>query len=158
MARRVELTVVESGVRAVAELFEDDAPAVCDAMWKALEVPMEARGIHAMWSGREIMLEMPPENQRFDPLEIPVQNATIYPSPGDLCWAYFPPYWERGFARGVFDFAIIYGPETVANCALGPTPVSVWAHITEGLEDFAKECAKVRIEGLKTFLVRRLEV
>lgn len=158
MAKKIELMVVDSGrVKAMAELLEEDAPAVCEAMWKALEVPMETKGIHAMWSGREIMLEMPEENQRFDPTKVPVQNATIYPLPGDLCWAYFPPYWERGFTRGIFDFMIIYGPETVINCAVGPVPVSVWAHITEGLEEFAEECAKIRIEGLKTFRVRRVE-
>jgi hypothetical protein len=157
LGRRISIEVVGSGARAIAELQESDAPKTCTALWAALEGPIETHGIHAMWAGREIMLDIPSENHKFDPTEVPLENATVYPAAGDICWGYFPPYTERGFAEGVWDIAIIYGRETRFYVPLGMYPLNIWACITEGLDGFAEQCARVRTEGLKTFRVARAE-
>lgn len=156
MAQRIVIETVESGVRAVAELQEQDAPKTTAALWSALEQPIEAMGIHAMWAGREVMLDIPKANRVFDPEAIPLENATVYPAPGDLCWGYFPPNTERGFGEGVWDIAIIYGRETRFYVPLGMFPLNIWACITDGLLEFAEQCAKVRTEGLKLFRISRL--
>ena len=157
VTKRISITVVEHEVTAIAELQEKDAPKTTAALWKALEVPIENKGIHAMWAGREIMLEVPEANHRFDPVSVPLENATVYPAAGDICWGYFPPYTERGFGEGVWDVAIIYGRETRFYIPLGMLPLNIWACITENLDEFARACARVRIEGLKTFRIERLE-
>lgn len=156
MTKRISITVVEYGVTAIAELQEKDAPKTTAALWKALEVPLEHKGIHAMWAGREIMVEVPEANHRFDPTSVPLENATVYPAAGDICWGYFPPYTERGFGEGVWDIAIIYGRETRFYIPLGMLPLNIWACITENLDEFARACARVRTEGLKTFRIERL--
>lgn len=156
MPKRIRVSVMESGVHAVAELQVLDAPQTTAALWRALERPIEAKGIHAMWAGREIMIDIPEENRVFDPESVPLENATVYPAPGDICWGYFPPYAERGFADGVWDIAIIYGRETRFYIPLGVYPLNIWACIVDGLPAFADECSKVRTEGLKRFRLERL--
>ena len=159
MAKRIEILSVESGVKAIAELLEEEAPKTCGAMWKCLEVPMETAGIQAMWVGRELMFVMPEENQRVDPTTIPLENSTAHPLPGDVCWIYYPARVERDpfrmfpMDKPLWDFFIIYGPDPI----LGGTGVTVWAHVVEGLEDLAGECRKIREQGTKVFRVSRLE-
>ena len=157
MTKRIELTIIEENISAVAELLEEEAPLTCTALWQALEIPIVHKGIHAMWTGCEIMVEIPSENYRFDPLTVPLENATIYPLPGDLMWAYFPDHVERGFPRAIWDFIIMYGPDSNVNCALGTLPANVWAHITENLPSFASGCRSLLVEGMKTFRICRLE-
>jgi hypothetical protein len=157
MPRRIEILAVESGVRAIAELLEEEAPKTCEAMWKCLASPMETQGIHAMWVGRELMFIMPEESHKVDPAKIPVENSTAHPLPGDVCWTYYPPRTERDpfqvFPPGksLWDFFIIYGPDPILNSA-----VNVWAHIMEGLVGLAAECRRVREQGTKLFRVSRL--
>jgi hypothetical protein len=158
MAKKIEIVAVESGVKAVAELHENAAAQTCELMWKCLETPMETEGIQAMWVGPELMFLMPEENQKGDPTTLPLENATAYPQPGDVLFAYYPPgitqqYYDDFRDKPVWDFFLIFGPDPI----LGGTGVTVWAHITEGLEGFAQECSKVRLEGNKPFRVRRLE-
>ena len=106
MAKRVAIEFVESGVTAIAEVQENDAPKTTTALWASLAQPIETTGIHAMWAGREIVLDVPETNQVFDPEAIPLENATVYPAAGDICWGYFPPCAERGFAHGIWNVAI----------------------------------------------------
>jgi hypothetical protein len=157
LTKRISITVVEPGVTAIAELQENDAPKTTAALWNALESPLVSKGIHAMWAGREVMVEVPPANQTFDPTAIPTENATVYPAAGDICWGYFPPFAERGFGHGVWDIAVIYGRETRFYVPLGMLALNIWACITDNLDEFATACATLRIEGLKTFRFSRLD-
>lgn len=157
MAKKIELRFVESGVRAVATLCEDQAPKTSSAFWAALETPILQKGIHAMWTGHEVMIEIPPENHRFDPTSIPMENATAYPQAGELLWAYFSDHVERGFPRDIWDFIIIYGPDSPISCALGSMPANVWAQITENLDGFAAECMTLIDDGMKLIRVSRIE-
>ena len=157
MTRKIEIVAVESGVRAIAELDEKQAQKTCEFIWACLETPMETEGIQAMWVGPELMFLMPKENQKGDPTKLPAENATAYPLPGDVLFAYYPPgvtrqYYDDFRDKPVWDFFLIYGPDPI----LGGS-VTLWAHIVEGLEDLARECKKIRAEGNKLFRVSRLE-
>ena len=96
MPKQIKLELVGSGVTAVAELQESHAPQTCKALWGALATPLEGKVIHAMYAGREVFMDMPEVNRTFDPTVIPRENATAYPVAGDIAWAYFGPYTERG--------------------------------------------------------------
>jgi hypothetical protein len=157
MAKRIEILAVESGVRAVAELYEKQAPQTCALLWGCLEKPMETEGIQAMWVGRELMLIMPPANQKGDPTNLPEENQTMYPLPGDLVFKYFPAgvtrqYMDNFRDKPVWDFMIMYGKDLIMGGA-----GNVWAHIVEGLDDLARDVRTIREEGTKTYRVRRLE-
>jgi hypothetical protein len=157
MSRRIQLTVLESGVIAVAELYHEDAPQTSAAMWQMLATPYEARTLHGIFEGRKITLETPSGNRNFNPGGIPAENTTAYPVAGDLLWKYFPPRAVRGMPNGLWDVMVIYGPEVILKNPLGIYACNLWAHIIENLDAFIAECADVRVHGAKTIRLSRLE-
>jgi hypothetical protein len=159
MSRRISIEVIGTKVRAVAELEDDDAPQTCEALWGALAVPLEAKAIHAMYAGREVFIpDFPKANRTFDPKALPRENATAYPTAGDIGWLYLPPHDERGQRKELWDLAFAYGREVTFDSSLGIRAITVWAHITEGLEEFAEQCARIRSDdGPKTFRIKRVE-
>jgi hypothetical protein len=161
MGRRIEITALDSDAKAIAELYDDTAPLTCALMWQCLESPMETEGIQAMCVGRELMFVMPKENQRGDPTRLPCENGTAYPIPGDVIFHYFPARMLRQYYHGghdtirerpLWDFYIIYGPDPILGALR-----TVWAHIVEGLDDLARDAARIRHEGTRRYRVRRLE-
>ena len=170
--KRIEIIDDQTGVRAVAELSESAAPNLSRAMWDALSTPIHSMSLHAMMSGREIMLEVPRENQRFDPAGIPPENLTITPLPGEIGFAFFPastlidmmrPGQQDGDgavedrADAFWDITIFYGRDARMLTVHGWVPGSIWATITEGLESFAECCKLVRTSGRRPMTMRRIE-
>ncbi len=157
MPRRIELTLVDDDITAIAELLEEEAPLTSDFMWQVLETPIVQKGIHAMWAGCEIMVEVPKENYRGDPHSVPRENASLLPLPGDLMWIHFTDRMLTGFSREIWDFIIMYGPDSRIATQVGPWPGNIWAHITENLPAFAERCESLQMEGMKNFRISRLE-
>jgi hypothetical protein len=155
MSKRFEIIIVENGTRAVAELLEQDAPKICAALWNAMETPWLMRGVQAMWSGCEIILGVPEENRNFDAERVPRENLYIAPPPGSIGWIYFPPHLLPGSPQAIWNIPLLYGPNRITT-PMGEVPVSIWARINEGMGDFAAECAKLQVEGAKTFRFERL--
>jgi len=161
--KRLELIYPHNGVRAVAELLDEFAPKTCAAMWKAFEKPAKGVVRHAKYVGCEVLLEIPPENQTFDPRSVPVfplgsgENLTWLPLPGDILWCYFPPYYLHGRREALWDFVIIYGRDSKVLVEAGLIPLNHFAVITENLDNFAKTCETVLIEGTRELVVRRLD-
>lgn len=156
MTKRFEITIGGVDVRAVAELLEEDAPKTCAALWGAMKKPFVMKGHHAMWSGCEIVLEVPSENRDFKPEAIPNEHVFVCPAPGSIGWIYFPPRVLPEGPAGIWNIPLMYGPAYL-NSYMGSVPANIWARITEGLEELAEECAKVQFEGVKTFRFRRLK-
>lgn len=156
MSKRIQLTLVDSGTTAIAELYEEDAPRTAAAMWEVLAQPYEAQTLHGIFEGRKITLEPPAANRTPDAATIPAENTTAYPVTGDLLFKYFAPHAVRGLPEGQWDVALIYGPEVIMKNPLGILAYNLWARITANLEAFAAECAQVRLTGAKTIRLSRL--
>jgi len=156
MSKRIELEILEEGVKATAVLLEEEAPRTCEAMWKALEEPIENKALHGIWLGRTIEVGVPEGNQVFDPDDIPLENGTVYPLPGDLLWKHFSPKAIRGLESPLWDIMIAYGPEAIMQTPAGAAACSVWARVTDNLESFCKACAKMWFGGAQTIRIRRL--
>jgi hypothetical protein len=156
MSKRIQLTVVETGTVAIAELQNDDAPRTVAAMWEMLERPYEAKTLHGIFEGRKITLEPPEANRTFDAAVIPAENTTAYPVTGDLVWKYFAPRAVRGLPEGLWDVALVYGPEVILKNPLGIVAYNLWGRITENLPAFAADCAEVRLTGAKTIRLSRV--
>lgn len=155
MARRMRATFVESGVSAEVILLAEEAPMTCEAIWGCL--PVRARIIHAMMTGRDALIELPEENQTFDPRGLPLENGTITPSAGDVCWFYLPPNMMRGFQDESWEITFIYGRDARFLTTAGWMPGSVFGQIDPShLEAFAAECARLRIAGVKQFELTRV--
>ena len=155
MSKRFKITLIESGTQAIAEFLEEEAPKTCTALWDAMEEPWEMKGFHAMWSGCEIVLEVPPKNRIFDPEAVPLENAYVAPPPGTIGWKYYPPKLLPEGPEGIWNIPLLYGVNRI-NSYMGEVPTSIWARIVEGAEELAAECAKTQIEGAKPFRFERL--
>ena len=159
MARRIELSLQEKKVRAVATLLDDEAPRTCAALWEML--PINGDTYHAKWAGRELYTLVPPP--KLGPGN---ENATIMPIPGDLLYFDVSPdsidipiSMRKAHPLGLVDIAVFYGRN---NFLLGPhgfMPGNLFATITEGLAEYAKACGEVFREGVirERFIIRRLE-
>lgn len=155
MARRFEVEVIETGVKAVCELLEKEAPRTCAALWPILERGYQTHAVHARWSGPEVVAFVPPEARGdVDPLAIGIENATMYPVRGDVCWMYFPKGMFRMMPDEAWDLAFIYGDEARFYIPAGMVTMNVWAKIVEGLDEFAHECGLVYQGVRKTLRLR----
>lgn len=155
--RRMRVTFVESGVSAEVQLLEVEAPKTCEAIWGCL--PIRSQIIHAMMTGRDALIELPQENQTFDPRALPLENGTITPNPGNVCWFYLPEHMMRGFAEESWEITFIYGTDARFLTTVGWMAGSVFGQIApEHLEAFAAECAKLRITGTKQIEISRMDV
>lgn len=144
MARTFQVEVLETGVRAVVELLEKDAPRTCAALWPILEGGYEVNAIHARWSGPEVVALVPPQARAgADPRDIGIENATTYPVRGDVCWMYRPAGMYRFMKEEVWDVAFIYDHECRFYIPSGMVMMNVWGKIIEGLDEFAVDCSQV---------------
>jgi uncharacterized protein DUF3830 len=159
MARRIELSLQQKKVRAVATLLEEEAPRTCAALWELL--PINGDTFHAKWAGRELYTLVPPP--KVGP---GVENATIMPIPGDLLYFDVSPdsidipiAMRKAHPQGLVDIAVFYGRNSFLLSPQGFMPGNLFATITEGLADYAKACGEVFREGVihERFIVRRLE-
>jgi hypothetical protein len=144
MSRKIEVVLEKRGVRAVAELLDDDAPKTCQAVWDAL--PLSGPVYHAKWANNEIYILTPP----FAAEEPGLENATVFPIPGDILYFFVPPgatvpedIREQARQTGVIDLAVFYGRNNYLHGPAGHMPGNIFAVFTEGLKEFAAACQDV---------------
>ncbi|MGI5352593.1 DUF3830 family protein [Streptomyces sp. CA-250714] len=155
MAERfIEVSLDKRGVSCTAKLLDDRAPITCAAVWDAL--PLGGDVYHAKYARNEIYALIPP----FAPQEPPLENPTITPIPGDLCYFTFsntqlatPGYGYEAAAEQqgaqaahanhatVIDLALFYERNNLLiNGDAGWVPGIVWGQIVEGLDTMAEAC------------------
>ncbi|MCK1798531.1 DUF3830 family protein [Streptomyces sp. XM4193] len=145
--RFVEVSLDRRGVRCTAKLLDDRAPITCDAVWNAL--PLGGDVYHAKYARNEIYALLP----TFAPEEPPLENPTVTPIPGDLCYFTFTDtqlgtksygYEAEAGHRGrttVVDLALFYERNNLLiNGDAGWVPGIVWGSVVEGLPEMAEAC------------------
>jgi hypothetical protein len=151
----MRVTFPHNGVCADVHLLLQQAPRTCEAIWNCL--PIRTTIIHAMMTGRDALIELPPENQRFDPRSLPLENGTITPTAGDVCWFYLPQNMMRGFQDESWEVTFIYGPDARFLTTVGWMAGSVFGRIDpDHLPAFAAECAELRRTGAKAVEITAL--
>lgn len=166
MARYVEIALEKRGVRSVARLLDDDAPRTCEAVWTAL--PLGNDIYHAKYARNEVYTFVPP----FADPEPGLENPTITPIPGDVCYFSFAagqlPSASYGYGAdegaagkpSVVDLAVFYGRNNLLlNADVGFVPANVFGQIVENLEEMAAACNDVWRAGSigERLSFRRLE-
>lgn len=144
MADHIVIELEKRGVRCRARLLDQDAPRTCAAVWGAL--PLSGEVFHAKYARNEIYTFVPP----FASQEPGLENPTVTPIPGDVCYFAFTagqlPAGTYGYGPGsgaagaesVVDLALFYGRNNLLlNADVGFVPGNVFATIVEGLEDMA---------------------
>ncbi|TLS44772.1 DUF3830 family protein [Streptomyces montanus] len=145
--RYIEVSLVKRGVHCTAKLLDDRAPITCEAVWNAL--PLGSDVYHAKYARNEIYTLLP----AFAPAEPPLENPTVTPIPGDLCYFSFSGtqlgtqsygYSDTsGVQAGtpVIDLALFYERNNLLlNGDVGWVPGIVWGQVVEGLEAMAEAC------------------
>ncbi len=141
--RYVEVALAGRGVRATALLLADKAPVTCAAVWDAL--PLGGDVYHAKYARNEVYALFPP----FAPEEPPLENPTVTPVPGDLCYFTFAGTELGTSAYGygtprqgtVVDLALFYERNNLLlNGDVGWVPGIVWGQVVEGLDRLAEAC------------------
>ncbi|MBL1068446.1 DUF3830 family protein [Streptomyces sp. 7-21] len=145
--RFITVSLEKRGVSCTARLLDDRAPVTCEAIWNAL--PLGGDVYHAKYARNEIYTLVPP----FAAAEPPLENPTITPIPGDLCYFTFTETQlstaSYGYERDakhqgrptVVDLALFYERNNLLiNGDAGWVPGIVWGAVTEGLDRMADAC------------------
>ncbi|MFE3857375.1 DUF3830 family protein [Streptomyces griseorubiginosus] len=143
--RYIDVSLVKRGITATAKLLDDRAPLTCAAVWSAL--PLAGDVYHAKYARNEIYALFAP----FAENEPPLENPTVTPIPGDLCYFSFAGTQlgttSHGYDREVrpdatvVDLALFYERNNILlNGDVGWVPGTVWGQVTEGLDALAEAC------------------
>ncbi|MEV6107647.1 DUF3830 family protein [Streptomyces sp. NPDC051940] len=141
--RYVEVVLARRQVSCTARLLADRAPLTCEAVWNAL--PLGGEVYHAKYARNEIYTLLP----AFAPAEPPLENPTVTPIPGDLCYFSFTgtqlgtsSYGYRSpVGARVVDLALFYERNNLLiNGDQGWVPGIVWGTVVEGLDAMADAC------------------
>ena len=143
--RYIEVSLVKRGITATAKLLDDRAPITCATVWDAL--PLAGDVYHAKYARNEIYALFPP----FAETEPPLENPTVTPIPGDLCYFSFAGAqlgttshgYDREVRPGttVVDLALFYERNNLLlNGDVGWVPGIVWGQVVEGLDALAEGC------------------
>jgi hypothetical protein len=150
--RHIRITFVGSGESVAAELLDDEAPSVCQAVWNAL--PKELDVTHAMYSGQEVYVLL-------DPLDTPHENLTQIPLPGELLYFTEGPASVLAGGKTIGEICFIYGRGVILKQQEGaPTYASLFARVPGDWKydwtDFAQACRRARREGSKKLRIERV--
>jgi len=146
----------DNGARAVATLADDVAPKTAEAIWSALAEPVSETVMHAMYAGPEVMFGLPESAQTFEPTALPAENQQVIPAAGDLIFYHQIPHQMSGLDFELWEVGIFYGKGGRIFGPLGWTPCSIFASITEGLDEFAAACQETRVSGVKKLTIGRV--
>jgi hypothetical protein len=151
--RQIRIAFEDGSGSAVADLLEEDAPNTSDALWEML--PLRLPAVHDIWSGHEILAPLDPS------VVLAPENVLTYiPIPGDVFYYYRPPHYVRGGPYGRTESAevgFVYDRDTRPQGPRGPQAVNLFAHISSGMEDFARACEGMIRSGQKTLVLERVE-
>jgi len=146
------LTFVATGESALAEMQEEEAPQVCELVWRRL--PLEHNLIHGMYSGAEVFALLD------NPEPAPAENLTQLPLPGELLYFYDPGVNVTGSRKPSAEICIVYGRGVTLRGPEGtPTQASLFARIPGDWKHdwvgFAQACRRVRWEGPQRVRIER---
>jgi hypothetical protein len=144
MSRKIRLSFPRTGESAIAEMLDEEAPAVCDYVWGLL--PIESPAIHGMYSGAEVF-------QLLDkPMPVEQQNRTTLPLPGELLYFYDAGGNVTSRPGAVGEVCLVYGRGVSLKGPEGArTYASLFARIPgdwkHDWKPFAQACRRCRWEG-----------
>ena len=151
MSKKIEMVMVEKGIRCVVELLEDEAPKTCKAVLEFL--PREMDFINAQGSGAEALTYLDPPNIiRLEP-----ENLEHNALPGDVFYWYAagPVQHTSSYAgTSTTDYAeLAYCYDRKARFV----GMNLFGVMTEGKEGFCAASRSIPSEGPIRILMRELK-
>jgi hypothetical protein len=153
--RRIKLTYVNTGESVVAEMLDDEAPAICEHVWNMLPIEHQVR--HGLYSGQEVFLLL---NQAK---KLPPENVCQLPLPGELLY-FFDDMLSVAYAQKqpISEIVFVYNRGVVLRGAEGvPTYCSLFARVPGDWKydwaPFRDRCRKSRLETPGVLRIERVE-
>ena len=153
MRRKIRLSYPATGESVIADMLDDEAPAVCDYIWDLL--PIEGKSIHGMYSGAEVFLLID------HPRPVAAQNRTALPLPGELLYFYDTSANVTSSRREAGEICLVYGRGVSLKGPEGvPTYASLFARIPGDWKydwtEFAQASRRCRWEGPQLLRIEAL--
>jgi hypothetical protein len=150
--RQIKLTYVNTGESAIAEMLDDEAPAVCEHVWSIL--PIEHRVLHGQYSGAEVFALLD------QPKPLPPENNCQLPLPGELLYFYDGTTSVIQKKGAIAEIVLVYGRGVVLRGLEGvPTYCSLFARIPGDWKydwtAFRDACKRARLEGPQVLRIER---
>jgi ribonuclease HI len=160
MSRRIEISFTDRSATAAVDLLEDDAPTASELVWALLETPLTTRAVHAIYAGPAVLIGIPDSDDHLSSGEIPVENETQHPEPGDVLL--LPPaddagedIWGEPGAEPGLTLAIFYGNQGRPFSPSGWQPGIVVGKVSKGTGPVREACRATRFEGAERVCVAR---
>jgi hypothetical protein len=151
VSRYLEISFVDEGVTARAELLETAAPITCRTIWDVL--PLAGRATHAKYSGTTVAHYIDPT------LVVPAENATTYIQTGDLMYTHYDAGVRHGYPEPLSEVYWAYdryARPTIPGVGL-PATANVFGRIIGDVDAFYEVCRRTANEGAKRIEIRRVE-
>ncbi|HUS81392.1 MAG TPA: DUF3830 family protein [Armatimonadota bacterium] len=140
-----------------AELREADAPLACEMLWGLLATPFIGEAVHAIYAGPAVLVSIPSRHGEPRGGQIPVENETDRPEPGDLLLLPPDPEAEgEAPAEGV-TLALFYGESGRPLTPQGWVPGVRVASVRGDLQPLRGACQRVRFEGAQQVRLSRVD-
>src|SRR5687767_12067802 len=120
--RKIRLSFPSTGESVVAELLDDEAPQICEQIWKWL--PVEHKAIHGQYSGPEIFVLLANAQPIAD------ENQKQILLPGEIFYFYDAGDTTHGGAKGISEICFVYDRGVIGRGREGvPTYASLFARV-----------------------------
>ncbi|MEA2710129.1 MAG: hypothetical protein QOF78_2730 [Phycisphaerales bacterium] len=154
MARKIRLTYIPTGESVIADMLEDEAPAVCDYVWSIL--PIEHKMLHGQYSGAEVFALLDRAK------ELPPENICQLPLPGELLWFYDGSSSVANSRKPISEIVFVYNRGVVLRGPEGvPTYCSLFARVPGDWKydwtAFREVCRKSRLVTPPLLRIERFE-
>jgi hypothetical protein len=148
LPKAIKVVFPTLNVEVQATLLEEQAPLTCDAVWNALERPIEGSCRHGHDTGPELYVLMPPAPH------LPDENSTLFPIPGDFLFYHYSGQLPRG--EKVYDIGMYYDRGGASLLRIGWTPGNLFATVTENLAGLQRVAKEIHETGPKPIRVERV--
>lgn len=149
------ITFLDSDVSLKAQVLSDKAPSTSEAFLKLIEKPIHTTGKHAMYTGKEISIQLPVDECKGTSLHNPAkENLTCFPQPGDILFTFMPEYAWGGVPTPIYDFGLFYGRDARTFFPAGWLPGNLFARvIEEDLEELEEIGKVIHIKGQQKVII-----
>jgi hypothetical protein len=153
------ITFLDSDVTLRARILSEKAPATSHAFIHLLkEEPIHTTGRHAMYTGREVSIQLPVSRCELTALhEPPKENLTCFPQPGDILFTFMPAYAWGGIPSAIYDFGLFYGRDARTFFPAGWIPGNLFARIVdEDLEELEEIGKVIHMKGQQNIVINKV--
>lgn len=155
--KRIEIFFPDHNVRIYAQLLSEKAPVTCNAFWDILDTQIETTARHAMYTGKELSVQLPDTRASETPLHHVVpENLTCFPAPGELLYTFMPAYAWEGIPKPIYDLGIFYGNNCRTFFPMGWLAGNRFAQVEpDDLEKLVLMGNKAITEGIQKMIIRK---